>query len=172
MDTFFEQIVSVKKDSKSWLIIIGIVLAATIVSALLFLYAFKYITMLVFLLIIAAYYGAWQVIIRQSVEYEYIVTNGSMDVDKIVAQRSRRRELSFELSTVERVEKYNPSAPPVGNYSKTVMACTPDAENTYYMVVTSEAKGTRLLVFKPDERVKGAITKALPRFIANSAFKD
>ena len=172
MDTFFEQIVAVKKTAKSWLIIFGILLAATVVSLALFLFAFRFLGFLVILLIGAAYSGAWQVAIRQSVEYEYIVTNGTMDVDKIVAQRSRKRELSFELSTVEKVEKYNPAAPPVGNYSKTVIACSPDTENTYYMVVTSEAKGTRLFVFTPDERVKGAIVKALPRFIANSAFKD
>ena len=95
-----------------------------------------------------------------------------MDVDRIVAQRSRKRVLSFELSAVEQVEKYNPAAPPVGNYSKTVIACSQNAEDSYYMVVSSEAKGTRLLVFAPDDRLKDAIAKSLPRFIANSAFKN
>lgn len=172
MDTFFEQIVAVKKTAKSWLIIFGILLAATVVSAALFLFAFQLLGFIAVLLICAAYYGAWQVMIRQSVEYEYIVTNGSMDIDKIIAQRSRKRELSFEISSIEKVEKYNPSAPPVGNYAKTVIACTPDSENTYYMVISSESKGTRLLVFKPDERIKEAVIKSLPRFIGNSAFKD
>lgn len=172
MDTFFEQIVAIKKTAKNLMIIIGILLAATIVSFLLYLFVTPFIGFASFLLIFGAYYGAYQLIIRQSVEYEYIVTNGSMDVDKIVAQRSRKRELSFEISSVERVEKYNPSAPPVGNFKKIVMACTPDTENTYYMVISSEAKGTRMLVFTPDDRLKGAIVKALPKFIANSAFKN
>lgn len=175
MDTFFEQIVSVKKTAKSWLIIFGIIFAAIIVSFALLLLGMSFLRgffMIILLLIFGVFYGAWQVIIRQSVEYEYIVTNGSMDVDRIVAQRSRKRVLSFELSAVEQVEKYNPAAPPVGNYSKTVIACSQNAEDAYYMVVSSEAKGTRLLVFAPDDRLKDAIAKSLPRFIANGAFKN
>lgn len=174
MDTFFEQIVAVKKTAKSWMIIFGVILAALIVSFVLLMLGMGFLKgffMIILLLIFGVFYGAWQLIIRQSVEYEYIVTNGSMDVDRIVAQRSRKRVLSFELSSVEQVEKYNPAAPPVGNYSKTVIACSQNEENAYYMVVSSEAKGTRLLVFSPDDRLKEAITKALPRFIANSAFK-
>lgn len=172
MDTFFEQIVAVRKDAKSWLIVIGVLLAATLISAALFLFLMPLLGFIVLLLICGVYYGAWQLIIRQSVEYEYIVTNGSMDVDRIVAQRSRKRVLSFEISSVERLEKYNPASPPVGNYTKTVIACTPDTANTYYMVVTSEEKGSRLFVFTPDDRIKGAVKKALPKFIANSAFRD
>ncbi len=168
MDTFFEQIVSVKKTGKAYLIIFLLSLAALIVSflAIFFLGSFG------ILVACGAIYGAFQLVIRQSIEYEYIVTNGSMDVDKIIAQRSRKRELSFEISSVERLEKYNLAAPPMGNFSKTVIACTPNSSDTYFMVVTSEAKGSRLLVFNPDDRLKDAIKKSLPKFIANSAFKD
>ncbi len=172
MDTFFEQIVAIRKNASSMMKIVGILLLAAVLSFVLYLFVTPFVGFAVFLLIFGVYYGAYQLIIRQSVEYEYIVTNGSMDIDKIIAQRSRKRELSFDISTVERIEKYNPAVPPVGNFKKTVMACTPDNENTYYMVISSEAKGTRLLVFAPDERLKGAIVKSLPKFIANSAFKD
>ena len=117
-------------------------------------------------------YGAFKLTTLLSIEDEYIVTNGSLDVDKIIARSSRKRELSCELSGVERVEKYNPAAHPVGNFKKTVMACDANDPNAYFLVVSEEGKGSRLLVFAPDERVRGAIVKSLPKFIANSAFKN
>lgn len=39
------------------------------------------------------------------------------------------------------------------------------------MVSSTEGKGTSYLIFAPDERVRGAIVKFVPKFIANSAFK-
>ncbi len=168
MDTFFEQIVAIKSTAKTWLAVIGIWLLALLISvaALLFLGTFGV------LIGAGVIYGAYKLASRFSVEYEYIVTNTTLDVDKIIARSSRKRELSCEIPAVERLEKYNPASPPVGNYKKFVMACSPDDPNAYFMVVSEEGKGTRLVVFSPDDRIKGAIVKSLPKYIANSAFKD
>ena len=82
------------------------------------------------------------------------------------------RQLSFELSSVVRLEKYNPVARPVGNFKKTVVACNEDDPNAYFMVTSEEGKGTMLLIFSPDERIKSAIVKFVPKHIGNSAFKN
>lgn len=171
MDTFFEQIVTVRKGGKEILAITGIWLAAFLVSAAVILFLIGYIGTVALLLAAGAIFGAYKLSTLFSVEYEYIVTNGTMDVDKITAKSSRKRAASFDLSRVERLEKYNPTAAPVGNFAKTVIACTPDSTDTYFMVVTSEGKGSTLIVFSPDERIKEAVVKSLPKFIANSAFK-
>ena len=168
MDTFFEQLVSIRKTAKTWLALFGITLAALIISiaVLLFLGSFG------LLLVAAAFYGAYRLYKFFFIEYEYIITNGTMDVDKIIAKSSRKRELSFELSNVVRLEKYNMNARPVGNFKKTVIACNEDDPNAYFMVASKEGSGSTLLVFSPDDRIKSAIVKFVPKHIGNSAFKN
>jgi hypothetical protein len=41
-----------------------------------------------------------------NVEYEYIVTNGEMDVDMIQSKTNRKRLISFKCSEIERIEPY------------------------------------------------------------------
>ena len=173
MDTFFEQIVAIKKTGKSLLLITGIWFLAFVVSALIFIFLFgSSFTFIALLLIFGAFYGAFKLSGRLSLEYEYIITNGTMDVDKIIAKSSRKRSASFELADVERLEKYNMNAKPVGNYEKTVIACNEDDPSAYFVVVSKEGKGKLLLVFSPDERIKEAMVKFIPKFISNSAFKE
>ncbi|MBR7071942.1 MAG: hypothetical protein IKI29_07285 [Clostridia bacterium] len=170
MDTFFEQIVAVRKTPKDWAAFIGIWLAALVLcGASVFLIGL--LSSFAFLLIAGVLYGAFKLSTRLSIEYEYIVTNGTMDIDKIIAKSSRKRQLSFELSAVERLERYHPDAKPVGNFSKTVIACDENDPDAFFMVVSEEKKGTRLLVFAPEERMQQAIVKSLPKYIANHAFE-
>ena len=109
---------------------------------------------------------------------EIFANNGNLsnaklaNIDKIIAKNSRKRLLSFELTSVVRLEKYNPMARPVGNFKKTVIACNEDDPNAYFMVTSEEGKGMMLLVFSPDERIKSAIVKFVPKHIGNSAFKN
>ena len=52
-----------------------------------------------------------------------------------------------------------------------VFACDQNDENAYFMVAEKEGKGASYLVFSPDDRIKEAAVKFIPKFIANSAFK-
>ena len=167
MDTFFEQIISVKKTGKAVAALIGIWLAAFVVCFLLFFTGF--FGMLTFLLIAGVLYGAFKLSCLLNIEYEYIVTNGIMDIDKITNKSSRKRVLSFELQTVSRIEKYNPS---LLNSKDVLIACNQDDKDAYLMVSSTEGKGTNYLVFAPDERLRSAVVKFVPMFVANSAFKD
>ena len=172
MDTFFEQIVPIRKTGKTWAAFIGIWLLAIILAAIVVLFLFSFLGMIAALLIMGIFFGAYKLSGFLSIEYEYIITNGTMDVDKIIAKSSRKRVASFDLARVDRVEKYNPNAKPVGNYAKSVIACDEFDPNAYFLVVTSEGKGSQLIVFSPDDRIKSAVVKFIPKFIANSAFKD
>ena len=167
MDTFFEQLVSIKKTAKTWLALFGITVAALILSVA----AFLFLGSFGLLIVAAIFYGAYRLYMFFFIEYEYIITNGTMDVDKIIAKSSRKREMSFELSNVVRLEKYNINARPVGNFKNTVIACNEDDPGAYFMVTSEEGSGTKLLVFTPDERIKSAIVKFVPKHIGNSAFK-
>ena len=170
MDTFFEQITAVKKSGKDIAAITGIWLLAFIICFLLVLFM-GYLGSFSFLLIAGALYGAFKLSCLFNVEYEYIVTNGTMDIDKIINKSSRKRVLSFELATVSRLEKFNQGLLSSVNSKEIVTACNLNDPEAYLMVSSTEGKGTSYLIFAPDERVRGAIVKFVPKFIANSAFK-
>lgn len=170
MDTFFEQITAVKKSGKDIAAITGIWLLAFIICFLLVLFM-GYLCSFSFLLIAGALFGAFKLSCRFNVEYEYIVTNGTMDIDKIINKSSRKRVLSFELATVSRLEKFNQGLLSSVNSKEIVTACNLNDPEAYLMVSSTEGKGTSYLIFAPDERVRGAIVKFVPKFIANSAFK-
>ena len=170
MDTFFEQIISIKKTGKTVAALIGIWLAAFVVCFLLFFTGF--FGVLTFLLIAGVIYGAFKLSCLLNIEYEYIVTNGTMDIDKIINKSSRKRLISFELQTVSRIERYNPALLNSVNSKDVLIACNKDDANAYLMVSSTEGKNTNYLVFAPDERLRSAVVKFVPMFVANSAFKD
>ena len=170
MDTFFEQIIPVKKNGKAAAAIIGIWLAAFIVCFLLIMFM-PFLGTFSLLLAAGALFGAYKLCTRFNLEYEYIVTNGTMDIDKIINKSSRKRILSFELATVSRIEKFNPAPLSGVNAKELFITCNQDDPGAYLMVSATEGKGTSYLVFAPDERVRSAIVKFVPKFISNSAFK-
>ena len=170
MDTFFEQIISVKKTGKAVAALRGIWLATFVVCFLLFFTGF--FGVLTFLLIAGVIYGAFKLSCLLNIEYEYIVTNGTMDIDKIINKSSRMRLISFELHSVSRIEMYNPALLNSVNSKDVLIACNKDDANAYLMVSSTEGKNTNYLVFAPDERLRSAVVKFVPMFVANSAFKD
>ena len=170
MDTFFEQIIAVKKNGKALAAIIGGWLAAFIVCFLLIMFM-PFLGTFSLLLAAGALFGAYKLCTRFNLEYEYIVTNGTMDIDKIINKSSRKRILSFELATVSRIEKFNPAQLSGVNAKELFITCNQDDPGAYLMVSATEGKGTSYLVFAPDERVRSAIVKFVPKFISNSAFK-
>ena len=170
MDTFFEQIIAVKKNGKAVAAIIGIWLAAFIVCFLLIMFM-GFLGTFSLLLAAGALFGAYKLSVRFNVEYEYIVTNGPMDIEKIIHKSSRKRILSLELGTVSRIEKFNPAHLSGVNAKELFITCNQDDPGAYLMVSATEGKGTSYLVFAPDERVRSAIVKFVPKFISNSAFK-
>ena len=159
-----------KKNGKALAAIIGIWLAAFLVCFVLIMFMGVLGT---FSLLLAAgvLFGAYKLSVRFNVEYEYIVTNGTMDIDKIINKSSRKRILSFELATVSRIEKFNPAQISSVNAKELFITCNADDPAAYLMVSSTEGKGTSYLVFAPDERVRSAIVKFVPKFISNSAFK-
>ena len=173
MDTFFEQIVPIRKKGSSLLALLGIWFLAIILTLALILFggylgAFSFLSPL---LVFGILFGAYKLSGNFNIEYEYIITNGTMDVDKIINKSSRKRITSVELSGVSRLEKFNPHLIANIDKQKLVIACETDDPDAYFMVCEREGKGAINIVFAPEERLKGAVVKFIPKFIANSAFK-
>lgn len=171
MDTFFEQIVSIKKSGKALAIGISIWIFAFLIIAFLMLFAASLVGPFLAILVIGVGYGAWWLTAKLNIEYEYIVTNGSMDIDRITNKSSRQRVSSFELSKVERVEKYNPNLLQNVDRQNIVIACNQGDPDAYLLVASRDDTKVNYIVFAPNEKVREAIKKSLPKFVANSAFK-
>ncbi len=167
MDTFFEQIIPIKKTFKTVALIIGIWVLACLLSVVFFVF----LTSFYIVLIAGAIYGAYLLTTLFNVEYEYIITNGVMDIDKITNKAKRKRILSFDLSGVSRLEKYNPSILNNMSGNDVVFACDADDDNAFLMVAEREGKKASYLVFSPNDKIKSAIIKFVPKFVSNSAFK-
>ena len=100
MDTFNEYIVQHKKGVKEHLTIIGMVLGAILLIFTLFAFA-KYLQSFFLLFVGAVFYLLYVGITMQNTEYEYSVTNGEVDIDKITARRKRQRIISVHSRTFE-----------------------------------------------------------------------
>ena len=168
-DTFFEQIVTIRKTGKTIAAYFGIWFLALLVCTIIFLVLTAFLGSLSLLAVFGVLFGAYKWSSLLNVEYEYIITNGTMDVDKIINRSSRKRMLSFELAGVSKIEKFNPNAP--SNPKSMVIACNTDEEGAYLLVAEREGKGNVELVFTPDERIQSAVKKFVPKYISNSAFK-
>ena len=169
MDTFFEQIVSIKKSGKAVAIFIAVWFFVIAVSLLLILTGI--VGAFTPIIVIGAGYGAWWLTSKLNIEYEYIVTNGTMDVDKIINKSSRQRISSFEIANVERLEKYNDHLLQNVKKENIVYACNKNDPEAYLMVASKEDTKVNYIVFAPSDKLKEAIKKSLPKFLSLTAFK-
>jgi hypothetical protein len=97
---------------------------------------------------------------RQYVEYEYIITNGEIDVDKIVGKSKRSRLLTVKVSSFTAYAEYSDSVP--DNDELTLFLAT---ENTgvddWYADFESDTYGKCRLIFTPNAEFRECITPYL-----------
>lgn len=163
MDTFVEQIIAIKKTSKTWLAYAGITVAAIILMTAVFIIVKELAPVLDFFIFL----GAYKLYMMQSIEYEYIVTNSTMDIDKIVAKSSRKRVVSLDLTSVQRIEKYT-GALPHDTPKDIFFACNKKDENAFILFYKKEGKPQKAFVFAPNEKMIDGMKKFLPRHICEN----
>lgn len=147
---------------------IGVVVLAVLLILLCgFCYVLRILSIFSFLFAALAFaigFGAWYVCIQLNLEYEYIVTNGDLDVDKIIAKRTRKRVLSVDCRTISEFGKYDPDQFTNRRFAARVVATAVD-ENACYAVFSPKDAGEALLIFSPNEKTLAALRKYAPRVI-------
>ena len=164
MDSFIEKIVQKKKTSKDMMVAMGIVTASVVVALAILLIASPYIQQFAFLLAIGAIYLGFRLQSRTNVEFEYLVTNGSLDIDKIISQRKRVRIFSAECKEFEAVGRVAGSSygPHVLSGSESIFAGTDmSSENLYFVTLPYKGKKT-VLFFEPDQRMLDNFRRYIP----------
>lgn len=172
-DVFIEYMVKRKSTPQTALIRVGIVLAAILAAALCFILSglLGPFSMIGTVVALGALYGGYYLITALNVEFEYAVTNGEMDIDKIVAQRKRTRLATVNCRTVEAFGKYRPDEHAAKQYQTKIFACdSAESDAVWYLAARMKDKGLTLIVFNMNEKMLEAVKPFLPRPVMHKAF--
>ncbi len=163
MDTYCEYLFKKKRTMRDNVIAIIIVLAALILLyyslLLLFIPAATFLAPVVWFGII---WGAFKIIKRQNIEYEYLLTGGDLDVDIVIAKGSRKKLLSIRRREIELVA-------PMGSEKLSQIdtnAQVTDITSGYnpeavYVMTTSNPKHP-VIYFEPTEKMLQQLKTKIP----------
>ncbi|MGI6622746.1 MAG: hypothetical protein GX227_03905 [Clostridiaceae bacterium] len=161
MDMFIEKIVRRHKSVVDVLLIFLIIIGAIGLSFL----ALIYIPGLSTILAIGIFYLAYILISKLNIEYEYAVTNGDLDIDKIINQRKRKRLYSGNCKEFEIVAKVNSR-----QYTRNIQECknikdysshSKNAE-VWFISLRDEGKQT-VILFEPNQQMIDNFKIFIPR---------
>lgn len=163
-DIFFEQIVKKKDTVKDKMIKAAILLVALLIFAI-FMYIvvftqFELLNSISFLLAVGSLVGAWYLISGLNLEFEYIYTNGEIDIDKISAKRKRKRVTTIRVNSFELFEEYDHEKYKTQKFDITLYVGTHPLDNGTYCAVYRGKQGEKcLLIFSPNEKLVNEINK-------------
>lgn len=165
MDIFIEKLVAKKKTFTDSLITGGIILGTVILIML--SATVKVISQLGLGLFIAVglIYLAYRLITSRNVEFEYIVTNGDLDIDKIVSKRKRKRIFSAsckEFDIVSRVKSNSFSLSVQSIKNRIDASSSIDSPGAYFITLNYKGEKT-LVIFEPDDRMLNNFKMFIPR---------
>ena len=172
MDVFVEYIVKRKNTGKDLALQILILVAAIVLFFVLMAVGMAYPVVMSITTVLAfgSLYGGYILFTSQNVEYEYIVTNGEMDVDKIIARRKRKRLVTANARTFESFGVYKPAEHASAQYANRIYACgNMNDPGNFYAVMNHAKLGRTLLVFSPNDRVLNALKAFIPKQAGGNA---
>jgi len=167
MDIYTEYIIKKKKTAVDYAIIAASILGGLLLTALGLI--FNGVLFGMGLLLAAfVWYGVYLIVNNRNLEYEYILTNGELDIDKIIAKNGRKRiitinfrevELCAAVNNPEFSAEYNNSA---GISKVYTLVGDIKADNVYFVDFHSDGERRRVL-FQPSEKILDGLKKTNPR---------
>lgn len=160
MDCVCEQLVARKWTNIDTLKIFGLITATAIISSLCVL-GMAFIAPILFFGIPGSICLCVWLCKNVRAEYEYIITNNQMDIDKIIGKSRRKRMITIDLSKAQDFTENQP--PENGNRARTTVHASSGNENDVaYLYVEHGDYGTVMLIFSPNEKTKKAIVQQVP----------
>ncbi len=170
LDMYAEYIVKRKADVKTSLIKLLIILASAVLMYLAVMLTQIY--GLIFIMPACVALIAWvgyRAYLMFNIEYEYIVTNGELDIDRIIARRGRKRVINVKTSAYELIAPYDDehrAAYEQGEFAKTIDArSSPDAE-AWFIIANMRDAGRARILFEPTPKMLKIFSEYLPRQMA------
>ena len=167
MDFFNEWIVKKKKNAQDIMTIIVTVMAAFLILYLILIqFSLGSLVVLIPIELALVVFGVYAVISSLNVEFEYSVTNGDLDIDKITSKKRRKRLVSIKLRDVEYFERLNDLHFSVAEDTSvnTVIDASSsiDSPNVYFAIYYNNS-GKVCLLFEPTEKMIENFAHYIPR---------
>lgn len=162
MDIFTEQLVTKRKSTKSTTLKILTIIA--IVVLILIVLVFGFITQIYSICLLLALgigFGGYYLTSLYSVEFEYIVTNGDIDFDKITNKSSRKRLLTINAKEFTAFGEYSDDMDRK-NIDSFLDVCG-NEEPRYYADFKHNKYNRTRIVFTPNDAVLSAIKPFIRR---------
>ncbi len=169
-DVCTEYMVKKKNSVFDWIKQIGIILLSIIVAA----FIIRFVTFnesdiirsfmgIGYIIALGIMYLGYKVSCNMSLEYEYILTNGDMDIDKISARSTRKRVVSLKCNEFESFGKYTKGLENGKNFENKIVACdSVDSKDVYYCISKSAKYGKVFVIFNANDKM----LKAMKPFIS------
>lgn len=167
MDIFTEYIVKRKKTSADYVkVVCSVILIAMTLCIMPIVASIQYIGIILFLVCAGIIYVLYNLIVGINLEYEYIFTNGALDVDKIIAARRRKRITSLNARTIEVMASVDSNE--LNRYIndrsiKKKYACSSVNDDGVYFVIYSDDKNKYMLLFNPNDEIKDGFRRLNPQ---------
>ncbi len=168
-DVFKEQLVKREKNGKDTMKKVGITVAAVVLVLFLSMIPMIVRTGLMFPLIVLIGWLAVAFIRRLNQEFEYIFTNGELDIDRIYNKSKRKRALSVDVRSMHVIVhvKHSDYKQETSQIEKVLdFSSGVESDNLYAGIMDYEGKRTMIL-FEPNETVLKSIKMYIPRKIKN-----
>ncbi|MBR5506567.1 MAG: hypothetical protein IKV88_00795 [Clostridia bacterium] len=171
MDTFIEYMIKQKKKKGDYTKAALIILAATFVVmivTLVFLVLPSYFISMWPLTVAGIYFGAYKIISSFDVEYEYILTNGELDVDRITHRKKRKRIITIHVkSFIEfgKIGDENEKKHKKEDFTNIINASANSSTYTDYYAVFFKNGQRMKLIFNPTVRMIDAFKPYAPRVV-------
>lgn len=160
MDHYNEQLIKKNADTRDIAIRVLICLATAAVIALSVTGAVMFGFTPIIIIGIGACYLAYLLLTGTSVEYEYIVTNNDLDIDKISGKRKRKRLITVKLNTVTEWGVYEEGKGK--GAAATVLASDGSGTGLWYIMAKHEKHGDVMVIFNPTETTAVNINYGVP----------
>ena len=149
MDHYNEQMIQKQTEPKDVLMRVLISVGTALIIAVCIFAALMFGFLPLILIAAGALYLAYLLFTGTFVEYEYIVTNNDLDVDKITGRRKRRRLVTVKLNTVKQWGEYTGSEG--SDVSATVMASDATGYDAWYLIADHDKLGKIMVIFTPSQ---------------------
>lgn len=163
-DVFKEQLIKKEKNSKDNLIKIGVVAGAIVLFLVLSAFSGNQVVNALFpFIFLGLLAGAYALFTIMNVEYEYIYTNGELDIDKITNKSRRKRIFSSDIRAIEIIAHAEDKdhQREFGNVEKTLDCSSGKIKpNTYIARVPYEGKMLKLVI-EPNEDIQNYMLQVL-----------
>ena len=160
MDHYNEQLIQKQTETKDVFLRLLIAIGTVLVIAACVFAAYVFGFTLLIVIAAGGVYLAYLLFSGTFVEYEYIVTNNDLDIDKITGKRKRKRLITLKLNKVKQWGEYT------GNegrdVSATVMASDATGHGAWYIIVDHDKLGKVMVILTPSETTIANINFGVP----------